>query len=61
MPKKQWNSKRSLANLFSSGISSTADGWYVFEAISAAKKLLGLMNSLDPQRVTCHLPLRYYL
>lgn len=61
MPKRQWNFKRGLANLFSSGISSTADGRYVFEAISAAKKLLGLMNSLNPQRVICHLPLRYYL
>lgn len=61
MPKRQWTCKRSLADLFSGGISSAADGRYVFEAISAAKKLLGLMNGLDPQQVVCHLPLRYYL
>lgn len=61
IPKRQWTCKRSLADLFSSGISSTADGRYVFEAIGAAKKLLGLMNGLDPQQVICHLPLRYYL
>lgn len=60
-PKRQWTRKRPLADLFSRGISSSPDGRYVFEAISAAKKLLGLMNGLDPQRVICHLPLRFYL
>lgn len=60
-PKRQSTRGRPLADLFSRGISSSPDGRYVFEAISAAKKLLGLMNGLDPQRVICHLPLRFYL
>lgn len=61
MSKRQWTRERPLDDLFSRGISSSPDGRYVFEAISAAKKLLGLMNGLDPQRVICHLPLRFYL
>lgn len=61
MPRRQWTCKRPLTDLFSRGISSSPDGRYVFEAISAAKKLLGQMNGLDPQQVICHLPLRYYL
>lgn len=63
MPKRhwQWTRKRPLDDIFSRGISSSPDGRYVFEAISAAKKLLGLMNGLDPQQVICHLPLRFYL
>lgn len=58
---RQRNPKRDLTDLFSRGISSSPDGRYVFEAISAAKKLLTQMNGLDPQRIICHLPLRYYL
>ena len=61
MPKRQWTPKEPLADVFSRGIMSSPDGPYVSEAISAAKKLLGLMNGLDPQRIICHLPLRYYL
>lgn len=61
MPKRQGTRDRPMADLFSRGISSSPDGRYVFEAISAAKKLLSLMNGLDPQRVICHLPLRFYL
>lgn len=61
MEKRQWTRKRPLADLFSRGIMSSPDGRYVFEAIKAAKNLLGLMNGLNPKRVICHLPLRFYL
>lgn len=61
IPKQPRTCKQPLADLFAGGIMSSPDGPYVSEAISAAKKLLGLMNDLDPQQVICHLPLRYYL
>lgn len=61
LPKRQRTCKRPLAELFSGGVMSSPDGRYVFDAISAAKNLLGLVNSLDPQRVICYLPSRYYL
>lgn len=61
MTKRQWTCKRPLVDLFSRGIMSSPDGRYVFEAIKAAKNLLGLMNGLNIQRVISHLPLRFYL
>lgn len=61
MPKRQRTHKRPLGDLFSRGVMSSPDGRYVFEAIKAAKNLLGLFNGLNPQRVISHLPLRFYL
>lgn len=50
-----------FAELFAGGIMLSPDGRYIFDAISAAMNLLGLMNSLDPRQLICYLPSRYYL
>lgn len=57
----QATGRRPFAELFSNGIMSSPDGRYIFDAITAAKNLLSLMNDLDPRRVFCYLPSRYYL
>ncbi|RJE21090.1 hypothetical protein PHISCL_06577 [Aspergillus sclerotialis] len=54
-------SKRPFAGLLSNGIMTSPDGRYIFDAISAAMRLLALMNGLDPPQVVCYLPSRYYL
>lgn len=61
IPRRQESYRRPLTDLFSRGISTSPDGRYVFEAISAAKKLLAQMNGLNPLRVIRYLPLRFYL
>lgn len=58
---KKHHNKRLFADLFAGGIMLSPDGMYIFDAISAAMNLLGLMNSLDPRQVTCYLPTRYYM
>jgi hypothetical protein len=58
---KEHHNKRLSADIFAGGIMLSPDGLYIFDAISAAMNLLGLMNSLDPRQVTCYLPTRYYL
>jgi hypothetical protein len=55
------SSKNLFAGLLSNGITASPDGRYIFDAISAAMNLLTLINSLDPHRVVCYLPSRYYL
>jgi hypothetical protein len=54
-------SKGLFAGLLSNGIMASPDGRYIFDAIRAAMNLLTLMNGLDPHRVVCYLPSRYYL
>lgn len=54
-------SRKPFAELLSHGIMSSPDGRFIFDAFSAARNLLSLMNSLDPQTVLCYLPSRYYL
>lgn len=58
---REQQSKRPFADLFSDGIMLSPDGRYIFDAINAAINLLTLMNGLNPQRVLCYLPSRYYL
>lgn len=58
---KEHHNKRMFTDLFAGGIMLSPDGRYIFDAISAAMNLLGLMNSLHPRQVICFLPLRYYL
>lgn len=50
-----------FTDLFAGGLMLSPDGIYIFNAISAATKLLMLINSLDPRQVICYLPSRYYL
>ncbi|OJZ90814.1 hypothetical protein ASPFODRAFT_179849 [Aspergillus luchuensis CBS 106.47] len=59
--KKGQQNERPFADILSRGIMASPDGRYIFDAISAARNLLALMNSLDPQHVLCYLPSRYYL
>lgn len=58
---QQQQSRKPFAELLSHGIMSSPDGRFIFDAFSAARNLLSLMNSLDPQTVLCYLPSRYYL
>ncbi len=61
-PRKSTAQSKSLfAGLLSNGIMASPDGRYIFDAISAAMNLLTLINGLDPHRVVCYLPSRYYL
>ncbi|KAL6859426.1 hypothetical protein J3F83DRAFT_768804 [Trichoderma novae-zelandiae] len=46
---------------FSKGIMSSADGRYVWDAITAATNTLKLMSEFNPQQELCYLPYRYYL
>ncbi|CAH0002578.1 unnamed protein product [Clonostachys byssicola] len=46
---------------FSGGLMSSPDGPYVYEAISCARKILGLMNQLHPRNTLRFLPTRFYL
>ncbi|PTB64975.1 hypothetical protein BBK36DRAFT_1203736 [Trichoderma citrinoviride] len=46
---------------FSKGIMRSADGRYVWDAITAATNTLKLMTEFNPQRELCFLPYRYYL
>jgi len=60
-PSQGQPNKKPIAELFSRGIMSSPDGRFVFDAISAAKNLLSLINGLDPRQVVRYLPSRYYL
>lgn len=55
------HANQSFADIFSRGIMLSPEGRYIFDAISAATKILTLMNGLDPGEETCYLPSRYYL
>jgi hypothetical protein len=46
---------------FSGGLMCSPDGPYVYEAISCARKILGLMNQLHPRNTLRFLPTRFYL
>ncbi|ETS03605.1 hypothetical protein M419DRAFT_42274, partial [Trichoderma reesei RUT C-30] len=46
---------------FSKGIMNSADGRYVWDAITAANNTLKLMNEFEPEQELCYLPYRYYL
>lgn len=50
-----------FADIFSRGIMLSPEGRYIFDAISAAIKILMLMNDLDPREELCYLTSRYYL
>ncbi|PWY94411.1 hypothetical protein BO94DRAFT_457543 [Aspergillus sclerotioniger CBS 115572] len=52
--------KQLFAELSSTGIMSSPDGRYIFDAISAAINLLSLMNDRDPQQELCYLPYGIY-
>ncbi|CAH0045272.1 unnamed protein product [Clonostachys solani] len=51
----------SSAASFSRGLMSSPDGPYVYEAISCARKILGLINQLHPRNTLRFLPTRFYL
>lgn len=46
---------------FSKGIMNSADGRYVWDAITAATNTLKLMSEFSPEQELCYLPYRYYL
>uniref|UniRef100_A0A0B7KLK5 Transcription factor domain-containing protein n=1 Tax=Bionectria ochroleuca TaxID=29856 RepID=A0A0B7KLK5_BIOOC len=46
---------------FLGGLMCSPDGPYVYEAISCARKILGLMNQLHPRNTLRFLPTRFYL
>lgn len=46
---------------FSRGLMCSPDGPYVYEAISCARKILGLINQLHPRDTLRFLPTRFYL
>ncbi|KAL7815499.1 hypothetical protein V8C26DRAFT_401835 [Trichoderma gracile] len=46
---------------FSQGIMNSADGRYVWDAITAATNTLKLMSEFSPKEELCYLPYRYYL
>ncbi|KAL7809325.1 hypothetical protein V8C44DRAFT_334191 [Trichoderma aethiopicum] len=46
---------------FSRGIMNSADGRYVWDAITAATNTLKLMSEFSPEQELCYLPYRYYL
>lgn len=53
--------RSSTIDPFPRGIMPTPEGRYVFDAIMAAKKILGLMGRMDPVEELRFLPSRYYL
>lgn len=51
----------SVADPFPQGIMPTPEGRYVFDAIMAAKRILGLLGRMNPVEELRFLPSRYYL
>jgi hypothetical protein len=50
-----------IAEPFAGGIMSSPDGLYVLDAITAAKHILDLLNSLQPRSELSFMPSRFYL
>lgn len=52
--------EESFAEIFSRGIMLPPEVQYIFDATSAATKILKLMNGSNPRKKLCYLPSRYY-
>jgi hypothetical protein len=53
--------RNSSVDPFPRGIMPTPEGRYVFDAIMAAKKILGIMGRMNPTDELRFLPSRFYL
>lgn len=52
---------RARPQLFSQGPMASPDGPYIYEAVSAARKILALFTKQNPQNMLRYLPTRYHL